>query len=374
MRKIRILHITHAHGGIKTFIENIVNFSDNEIFEHFIVGTDVVLNYDNNFKKKQDIFIDRRPNPFRDIVSLIKIIVYIRKNEPDIIHCHSAKGGFIGRLASKFTGKKCVYTPHAFSYLGFRGIKRNLYILLEKITKNITDLLLAVSNSEAIRAELEIGYQRKNIKIIANSIQIPSYNDFKVTKKLMKVGMIGRLIYQKNPIMFLKVALFVHNDFPNIQFELLGAGYQDYLSREVSYFINKNKMEKYCSITKWDTTNNRLNDFYNSLSIFLLTSNFEGLPYSLVESMARGIPCIVTDADGNRDVINDGDNGFIVPCDDAESMAEKVKELLCNEALYKQFSIRGYETVLENHNIKKNISKYEDVYLKLYNNELIIKT
>jgi glycosyltransferase involved in cell wall biosynthesis len=366
MRKTKILHVTHAHGGIKTFIENIVNFSSNDKFEHYIVGTDVIKNYGIKFKQKKDIFISRAPNPIQDIISLIKIIFYIRSTEPDIIHCHSAKGGFIGRLAAKYSKKKCVYTPNAFSYLGFQGVKKYIFIYMEIISKYLTDMLLAVSNSEAQRAEFEVGYKKKKISTIKNSIIVEKNDLLPNNFNSQKIGMVGRLIYQKNPLMFFKVASLIHKDFPDIKFELLGAGYQDYLSKEAECFIKENKMELYCSIRTWGTNKDEMKEFYESLAIFILTSNFEGLPYSLLEAMSKGIPCVVTEADGNRDVIKDYDNGFIVPINDANLMAQKISLLLSDKELYRQIAIQGYQTVFEKHNIKKNITQYEDIYLKLY--------
>jgi glycosyltransferase involved in cell wall biosynthesis len=364
--KIKILHITHAHGGIKTFIENIVDFSDSAKFENYVLGPEVVKNYGKHFKKKFDVSIVREPHPVRDFIALINIVRIILIIKPHIIHCHCAKGGFLGRIASKITRTKCVYTPNAFSYLGFHGIKKKLFVFLEKITKNFSNIFLAVSFSEASRAELEIGYQKRKIITIQNSIEVKKNDFLPMNIPLHKIGMIGRLIYQKNPLMFLKVALLVHKDFPNVQFELLGAGYQDFLSQEVEYFIKKNKMEQYCSVSSWDSNLSGVNEFYNSLSVFVLTSNFEGLPYSLLEAMAQGIPCVATDSDGNRDVIRSGDNGFIVPCNDAVSMAREINQLLCDEALYKKISLKGYQTVFENFNIEKNILQYEDVYLNLF--------
>lgn len=363
--KIKILHITHAHGGIKTYIENIVNHADPEKFENYIVGTDVSKYYNNVFKAKYDIFIDRKPNIIKDITALIKAIHIIRIINPDIIHCHSAKGGFIGRLASKLTRKKCIYTPNAFSYLGFVGIKRQTFKFLEKITKNITDILLSVSYSEANRAEVEIGYPKDKIVTIKNCIKVAENTNLNYNYHKDKIGMIGRLIHQKNPLMFLNVALIVHKELPNLKFELLGAGYQDYLSDEVAFFIKKNNMHDYCSIKTWGTNKNEIIDFYRSLSIFILTSNFEGLPYSLLEAMAEGIPCITTDADGNRDVINSGNNGFLVKCNDAFDMATKIIQLKNNEILYKEISKKSFQTIYNDHNIEKNITLYENIYLNL---------
>ena len=363
--KIKVLHITHAHGGIKTYIENIVKYSDADKFEHYIVGTNVETNYGEYFRSKHNIFIDRQPHPVYDVVALIKIMFFIYTIEPDIVHCHSAKGGLLGRIASKLFNKKCVYTPNAFSYLGFQGIKRHLFISLEKLVKNIANTFLAVSYTEAKRAEIDIGYPKDKIFTVQNSIEVKELDLLPMNIPLRRIGMIGRLIYQKNPLMFLKVALLVHKDYPDIQFELLGAGYQDFLAEEVDCFIKKNKMEQYCSIHSWGINQPEVKGFYRTLSIFILTSNFEGLSYSLLEAMAEGIPCVATDADGNRDVITSGINGFIVPCNDAVGMAQKINQLLSDETLYRQISLKGYQTVFENHNIQKNILQYECIYLGL---------
>jgi len=364
MKKIKILHITHAHGGIKTYIENITNNIDCEKFDSYLLGTEVNKNYKGKFKNKIDINFTREPNFFKDIFDLYKTTKAIKQIAPDIVHCHSGKGGLIGKISSMLLRKKCIFTPNAFSYLGFTGVKRKFYFIVEKITMFIPNKLLAVSKSELKRAVEELKYDNGKVTYIPNSIYVGNYHAR--SPKIKKVGMIGRLIYQKNPLMFLKAAYNVHIELPDVKFELLGAGYQDYLSFEANDYIKKNNMDGYFTISSWGNYNNS-NDFYNTLSVYVLTSNFEGLPFSLLEAMSQGIPCIATDVDGNLDIIKTGFNGFLVPGNDDNTMAKVIMDLLLDEKLYQQISLEGYKSVLKDYNITKNISKYEDLYLKVIN-------
>src|SRR5205823_5420155 len=114
----------------------------------------------------------RNVNLLQDLISFVKVVRVIIKIKPDVVHTHSAKGGIIGRLAAKCCFKKVIHTPNAFSYLSFNGFKRMIFIMIECLAKPITNILLAVSHSEANRAYGEIGFEQDKIVTVLNSIPI----------------------------------------------------------------------------------------------------------------------------------------------------------------------------------------------------------
>ena len=115
---MKILHIGQMIGGLDIYIRNSIIYNKVESNEYVIVcGRDdkhqpVVRN--GIAVKEYPISLFRSLNPVNDLKALIQAVKIIKKEKPDVIHCHSAKGGIIGRTAGWITGVKTFYTPHAF--------------------------------------------------------------------------------------------------------------------------------------------------------------------------------------------------------------------------------------------------------------------
>jgi glycosyltransferase involved in cell wall biosynthesis len=362
--KIRVLHVTQAVGGIKTYITGIVSASDNARYEYGIACPLSDLYswaIENNIPGFRVNFV-RRPSLFSDTKSLIEVIRVVRSFKPHILHAHSGKGGFIGRLAGRITRTPTVFTPNAFSYLGFTGIQRTLYLLLERLARPWTSVLLAVSESERSRAILDLGYRELQVRVVANSINVSAINSISGGGDLKnRVGMVGRLLYQKNPEMFLRVAKSIHARFPDVRFCLLGEGYHDFSRDRIYHLVQELDESSYVSIMKWGAHSDAA-EFLRSCDIYLSTSHFEGLPFTILEAMAYGIPVIATNVDGARDIITDGDNGFLVEDDNVEAMADRVTALLEDPRLRRTITAKARSIIEEKFDLLKNIRRIEDVY------------
>ena len=139
----------------------------------------------------------------------------------------------------------------------------------------------------------------------------------------------------------------------------LGAGIHDDLSAEIDEYLENNNLKNTITIEPWgDSYTSR--KFLEETDIFVMTSLFEGLPFSLLEAMSLGIPCVVSKVDGNTDVINNNENGF--SCLDAEEFVSKLELLINDNMLRKAIGINGYRYVAEKHSIQKNIHHIEKLY------------
>lgn len=362
MNKLKVLHITQCFGGVQTYIMNIISNSDKILFEHAIISPEsAFINQFHNYEVKYFKISITRNISFKDFSSLVQIIKVIQLYKPDVLHVHSAKAGALGRIAALITNKKVVFTPNAFSYLGFVGSKRKFYLYVERFLKPLTDLLLAVSKSEADRAQYEIGYKIDKIKVVPNSINIDSFSYDNNYDLKNNVGMIGRLIWQKNPHFFIDIAEQVHIKRPSTTFYLLGVGYLDFLQTEIFDIINIRKASNYIKILKWGETD--IVNFIKSLDVFILTSRYEGLPFSLLEAMALGVPTIATNVDGNKDVIDDCINGFLIEQNDLQLAVERVVELIDDKDKRIQIGRAGRQKIIDEFNILYNIKLIEHIYL-----------
>lgn len=170
---MKILHIGQMIGGLDVYIRNSITYSKGD-FEYVIVhGKDdknrpVVKN--NCEVREYLIPLYRELNAVNDWKAIVDAIKIVREERPDVIHCHSAKGGVVGRIAGFVTGTKTFYTPHAFSFLSSASkLKRFVYVLIERMMK-LNSFLLACSDSEREIGITEVHYKRDHALVWNNAV------------------------------------------------------------------------------------------------------------------------------------------------------------------------------------------------------------
>ncbi len=150
--------------------------------------------------------------------------------------------------------------------------------------------------------------------------------------------------------------------YPSLEFSILGAGIHDDLAQEINLFLETHQLSNKIKIESWggaDTSQKFLED----ADIFVMTSVFEGLSFSLLEAMSLGIPCVVSKVDGNTDVINNNENGF--SCLSIEEFCQKIELLVNSAELSYRIGQAGYEYVKTNHSIHTNTAKLEKLYAEM---------
>ena len=275
---------------------------------------------------------------------IIKIVE--AEEKPDIIHLHSSKAGFLGRFATNTKKCKMFYNPHGFSFLMKKNsaIKRTIYWILEKIGGLRNCTVIGCSEGEYEEA-LKI---TKKAKCINNGININKLeNETKGlrTKEIdynnLKICTCGRIGKQKNPELFNMLAM----QFPNIKFTWIGEG-------ELKDKITS----KNITVTGWKSRKDVL-EIMNENDIFILTSLWEGLPISLLEAMFLKKVCMVTDCIGNRDVIKNKENGFIINEGNFKQIVESLNNEICEKV-----SSNARKDVYKVYNTKRMVEEYRKVY------------
>jgi glycosyltransferase involved in cell wall biosynthesis len=130
----------------------------------------------------------------------------------------------------------------------------------------------------------------------------------------------------------------------------------------VQQLIEKLNLSSQVTLLNWTKREDILNIISNS-KLYISTSRYEGLPYSIIEALALSKPCIVSDCDGNRDLIVDGYNGYIIKDWKRADFKEKIIYLLENKETSKLFSENSNKEFLEKYNIEKNIKNLENIYI-----------
>jgi len=176
MSKIKIAHILHSLGGVDISVRLITENINNDLFENIIIHGQHdtkrnFINNNNDLVKSYPTSIVREISPLKDLKAVYQIYKILKKECPNVIHAHSAKGGVIGRIAGKLLKINVLYTPQAFSYLSSESkIKKKMYLTIERLFAFKNSYVLASSNSEKERAINEVKYPKERVLLFNNCI------------------------------------------------------------------------------------------------------------------------------------------------------------------------------------------------------------
>lgn len=367
--KIKVSHILHCVGGVDVSLRLILENIDSNKFENIIIHgendtKELFYDKNKNIIKSYKVSITRDIALFKDISSIFQTYKILKKEQPKIIHAHSAKGGVIGRIVGFLLGIKVFYTPQAFSYLSTNNkIKKNIFLFIERVLIFKSNYILASSRSEKIRAIKEVGYKEDNVLLFNNSINIIyPINDLTIEKRWPDeyICTVGRPSYQKNIELMIQ-ALYEVRKKQKIHLVVMGVGHHSDKLDDVKKLIKELNLSDAVTLIDWTDRQNIFNIISNS-KFYISTARYEGLPYSVIESLALSKPCIVSNCDGNRDLIKNDYNGYVIANESIVDYVSKTIELLQNTELLKKLSFNAQKSFNENYNIKNNIVILENIY------------
>ncbi|RZP04846.1 MAG: glycosyltransferase family 1 protein [Flavobacteriales bacterium] len=374
MKKIKIAHILNSVGGVDVSLRLILENCNPNQFEHIIVHgqNDTKVNFVNKDHRKlidYKLSIQREISPLNDFKAIYNTIKILKAENPDIIHAHSAKGGIIGRVASIFFNTKVLHTPQAYSYLSSpKGLKRKIFLVIEKFFKNINSILVASSPSELNRGINDVGYKRKNTNLFNNSINPIELDNDQISISLPSdfICSVGRPSFQKNIEMMVEVIREVKKVIPKIHLVILGVGEYSPNKKNIEKLINKYTLEQNITLVPW-IYRGEIFKIIKKSKFYISTARYEGLPYSIIESLALKKACVVTNTDGNRDLVKNEINGYVVEENDIKTMANRIFTLYNNDEKRKVFEHNAFESFKSNYNIENNILNIERIYRKYIN-------
>jgi len=358
---LKILHITESlGGGVYTYFKDLGDFilskKYDENYENILIYSPNRKELDKQKLKKElskafclkEVLMTREISPYRDLIALYKLFGLIKNLKPNIIHLHSSKAGVLGRMLSVFFPKvRVYYTPHGYSFVreDISRCKKNFYWIIEK------GMSVIFGGTTLACGDTEFNYA-KNIgpaKLIRNGVQPNKTFNFKnrinnISNREIIIGTIGRISPQKNPELFNQIAL----SFPDIKFVWIGEG--ELNTKLTSLNIN---------ITGWLNKRQVLN-ITNTFSIYIQTSLWEGLPFTILEAMSLGKPIVATDVIGNKDAVKNGVNGIL--CKNVDEFKIAITKILSDDELERKFSDNSINRINKEFNLELNFTKLFETY------------
>lgn len=266
------------------------------------------------------------------------LCAYLKSNpQINVIHCNTPIGGVVGRLAGRKYNKKVIYTAHGFHF--FKGapfFNRTILKWIEKYLARYTDVLITINEEDYQNAlKMHLKENGKVYKISGVGIDLSKFNLKPDHQNLMEsLGLkasdficisLGDLNENKNYSTVIKaIALIKSKD---VHYLVCGTGP---LQKELIDLANSLDIADNIHFLGYRT------DVIDLLSISdcaIIPSLREGLPRTTMEAMASGLPCVVSNIRGNRDLIDKGKGGFLISPKDADGFANAITTLIENPDL-----------------------------------------
>lgn len=283
-----------------------------------------------------DVPFSRSPKSADNLRAYRALKQIVAEERYDVIHCNTPMGGVVTRLAAgkaRKAGTKVFYTAHGFHF--YKGApKKNwiVYYPIEKGFARLTDKLITITAEDYALASERFSCPAARIHGVGvdeerycpvdegEKLRLRAEMGFSPAQKILLC--IGELLPNKNQKMAIHMMRHVAVRYPDALLLLAGNGpEQENLEREIiACGMERNvRMLGYCT---------HLQDYQHIADVLVSCSHREGLPLNIVEAMMSGNPVVATENRGHRELIRNGESGFLVPRDDADAMAEKVLELL----------------------------------------------
>jgi L-malate glycosyltransferase len=331
--------------------------------------------------------------------ALVKII---RANHYDILHAHLPWAGIVARLAGKITGVKVVYTEHnlfnrynvvtrVISKLTF-GWQHTVIAVSDKVKEvlerevnptvpvrvinngvdveefSVTGFRLPVAGSVEKMEGVEVGDTDPSVLLhdVGNQFDPsvlrtpPLKGEEKKNKKKIVIGTVTALTEQKRMDRWIRIAEKVSAKIPECAFVIVGDG----VLREELHAWAKALVEQKKLVLPGQT--NDPVSWLAHIDIFLMSSDFEGLPVSLLEAMAMQCVPVVTNVGGIPAVVEQGVNGFMVETEQEEEAVLHIITLAQDEVLRKRMGTAARKTVVEKYSVTRMVGELEEVYRGLF--------
>jgi glycosyltransferase involved in cell wall biosynthesis len=284
-------------------------------------------------------------HPLKDILAVHDLIRLFKQINPDLVHLHSSKAGMVGRLAARFLRIPAIFTAHGWAFTdGVPSFRRTISLPLERWVARYSQRIICVSEYDR---QLALQYQvgkAEQLVAIHNGIPDIKLNDLLRYERAgeenaaVKCIMVARFSAQKDYATLLHAASKVKAP---LHLQLVGQGE---LIEPMQQLARERKLE---NVVHFLGPRSNIPQLLAANDIFILTTNYEGFPISILEAMRAGLPVIASDVGGVREAVVDGVTGYLVPRGDVDAVRERLEKLASNPELRRKMGEAGRQRFLQ---------------------------
>lgn len=294
--------------------------------------------------------------------SILKLKKIFNDFQPRIIHAHGTRAALFARVAN--AGRfPCIYTLHGIHYLHYSNIfKKWLYIWGERFLKTLTSKFICVSQYDFNEGRKSGVIDPERTAVIYNGVRNFSFPSREEARKELALDKdilvlnIGRLHIQKGHMFLIEGAKKVLERKSNVKFWIVGEGEE---REKLSEEMRKEGLQGKVSLLGYRED---IPNLLAAADIFVLSSLWEGFPYTVLEAMSVGLPVVSTDVGGVAEAVEDEQTGLLVPPKEPRLLADALLYLIDHPERRKKMGEKGRERVRKKFSLEKMLSQIEKVY------------
>ena len=298
---------------------------------------------------------------FGDFNAVKKCISLIHQIKPDIIHAHSSKAGVVARVAGWICKVPVVFTAHGWGFTpGTPNKRRVVALIAEKLLAPLTAKLICVSeNDRQLALSLGVGSKNSLVTVRYGIGNIPvSLAD--PARNPARLIMVARFNEQKDQATLLK-AISQLNDH-SIHLDLVGSGPSWKSCKDLAKSLAIEDQVSFLGDRR------DVPDLLAQFQIFILSTNYEGLPISILEAMRSGLPVVATSVNGIPEEVEHGKTGLLVPRHDVQALADALQTLIQSPEIRQQMGKAGRQKFEQEFTVDRMIAETKAIY------EQVLKT
>jgi len=356
-------------GGPASFVPKISDFLIENGHNVKIICLSEVgnINTEDNF----DVIRIKRSNnlPIRWIKTIYQIVKNGRRSDLIFVNGLGVESAIANLILQKQLIRKIVGDPvweRAYnkkriteSFDDFQNNKHSFLIEVQKLLRNwsINSAEIVITPSDHLKSFVSgIGYSKKILKI-NNGVNITDINRANESKADINLIIISRLVVQKNINIVIEAMKLLDNK--NLKLSIIGEGGE--FSKLESTIHDLNLQNQVQLVGKID--NNKISQFLLTADIFIQASDYEGLPHSVLEAINYEVPILSTETGGCKDLLNDGERGFIIPMPpDKKVIAENISYIIENKAEATKRANEAKSFINKKHNFLEQANQYMKIF------------
>ncbi len=364
MIKIGFVNYSLDVGGVETLILEICRRLDRRRFQPYIFVFEKNGKLKNEYLDSKIVVCEVDKKKGLDWLLPVKLSKMLKKHNIDIVHTHNPSNWLYGSIAAKLAGIPIVHTEHTTSDYDNYHVKR--WQVIESILAQFTHTITTVCENVKKHMVEKSGISSSKIKVVYNAIDIDNFSveidksklmqDLSLDENCMTMGSVARFYKNKDHKTLLEAFGLALKQIPNLYLLLVGDGPLKPDIEKLADGLNVSKNVRFLG-------NRRdIPQLLKVMDIFVLSSKREGLPIALLEAMASGVPVIVTDVDGNTEVVIDRETGLVVPSNNAEKLAKAIIKLLADKENADKMAENGKRFVEERFSFCNMVNNYSQIY------------
>jgi glycosyltransferase involved in cell wall biosynthesis len=277
--------------------------------------------------------VQRPIQPLRDVRGLLELVRLMRRLRPHAVHANSSKAGILGRIAARVAGVPVrIFTVHGWAFRATGGPQSRLYRWLERLVRPLTTAFVCVSEEERRAGIAARTCDSENTVVIRTgvSLETPQARPGESPPQIVSVG---RLAFPKDPLTLVRALAALNGRTYSAL--LVGEGpHRQVVEAELA------ALRPAAQIVLAGNRDD-VGELLARSHLFVLSTRSEGLPVTVLEAMAAGLPVVASRVGGIPELVVDGETGFLVPPGDPDGLAEAIDRLLGDAGLRERFGAAG---------------------------------